>query len=223
MQQTEWDKRYYHGRYNSYPFTDVVTFVLRHFGRAEDRGAVRLLDLGCGGAHHLLFLAREGFDYHGVDGAAESVEIARQRLALEGFANDTVRQATFEALPYAAGTFDGVIDRGALTCNPGAEIPALLQEVRRVLKPGGLVYSTLLNRDSSAKDSGTPLGGGDYENCGTRLENAGLLHFTTSAEARALFGAFEVEQVVKMVQSVDHPAEDGTVVAWNFVTARKPA
>ncbi|MGP1255690.1 MAG: class I SAM-dependent methyltransferase [Kiloniellales bacterium] len=223
MSKTDWDKRYYHGRYNRYPFSDVITFVMRNFAKAEDRGAVRLLDLGCGGAHHLMFLAQEGFAYHGVDGSQESVEIAKQRLADAGFATDTIAKATFDALPYEEDFFDGVIDRGALTCNSAADLPALLNEIKRILKPGGLLYSTILNLESTAKDSGTSLGNGDYENCGTRLEDAGILHFTTTEEARQLFGAFEMQQIIKAVNTVDYPPEDRTVVAWNFITARKPA
>jgi SAM-dependent methyltransferase len=223
MPDTDWDKRFYHGRTNRHPFTDVVSFVMRAFSRVEDRGSVRILDLGCGGAHHLIFLAQEGFDYYGVDGSQESVDSAKSRLSEAGYASGTIAKATFDALPYDGGFFDAVIDRGALTCNPGREIPALLDEAKRTLKPGGLVYSTILNLESTAKDTGTPLGDGDYENCGNRLEDAGILHFTTTEEALRLFAAFDVQQIVKSVNAVEYPEGDGMVVAWNFITARKPA
>ncbi len=221
MPENSWDTRYYHGRYNRYPFTDVVSFVMRKFAGAADRKAVRVLDLGCGGAHHLLFLAQEGFGYHGVDGAQESVDIARTRLAEAGFDPAPVTQATFDALPYEDSFFDAVIDRGAITCNALADIPALLDEVRRVLKPGGFVFSTILNIDSTAKDTGTSLGNGDYINCGNRLEDAGILHFTDTEECRNLFKSFEIEQIVKSRNDVEYPAGSRQVVAWTMVTARK--
>ncbi|MCH7775512.1 MAG: class I SAM-dependent methyltransferase [Gemmatimonadetes bacterium] len=222
MSKTDWDKRFYHGRYNKYPFTDVVSFVMCKFARVEDRKAVRILDLGCGGAHHLMFLAQEGFDYYGVDGAQESVDIAKQRLEDAGYDPGPIVKATFDALPYEDNFFDAVIDRGAITCNAVADIPQLLAEVRRILKPGGCVYSTILNIDSSAKDTGTHLGNGNYENFSNRLEDAGILHFTTTEECLRLFGEFDVEQIVKSVNAIEYPADTGQVVAWNFVTARKP-
>ncbi len=224
MTAQDWDKRYYHGRYNRYPFTEVVSFMMGGYAKVPDRNKVKVLDLGCGGAHHLMFLAQEGFDYHGVDGAQESVDIASQRLSDAGFPTDTIVKATFDALPYEADTMDAVIDRGAITCNNKADIPALLTEVRRVLKPGGRFFSTILNIESSAKNGAKDLGDGDFTGCDNRLEDAGVLHFTTSDEARELFSGagFTVEKIERSVTTTDY-AEDGNtpVVAWNFITCRK--
>jgi hypothetical protein len=55
-----WEK-IYQTRVKRYPAEEVIGFVLRHFGGAPDRRAVKILGLGCGqGAHHW-FLAREGW------------------------------------------------------------------------------------------------------------------------------------------------------------------
>ena len=115
LQRNEWDTRHYHGRDNRYPFTEVVSFVMRSYGGAADRSAVRILDLGCGSAHHLVFLAQEGFDYYGIDGSGESIELAARRLTKAGYHTRTLACGTFNRLPYEEGFFDCVIDRGSLT------------------------------------------------------------------------------------------------------------
>lgn len=150
---TDWNQRSFRGTWNRYPYTEVVSFVLGRFGSVEDRATISMLDLGCGGGSHLLFLAAEGFDFHGVDGNEESVNRANQRLGLAGYAQDRARVADFAHLPYDPDHFDVVIDRGALTCNRGVEIPALIGEIGRVLKPGGLIFSMLLH-DSAAAVAG---------------------------------------------------------------------
>lgn len=222
MSKVDWDQRFYHGRYNKYPFSDVVTFVFRSFSKIEDKSQVKILDLGCGGAHHLMFLAAEGFDYHGVDGSAESVQIAKDRLSAAGFGSDTIVKGYLEELPYPDGMFDAVIDRGAITCNAKSAIPPIVAETRRVLKPGGLFYSTILNVQSSAKDGAEDLGDGDFQNVGARLEGAGLLHFTHVDEIRELFAEFELLSIrTSVVREELETAADRAVDAWSFITVRK--
>lgn len=222
MAKTDWDKRFFHGRYNKYPFTDVVSFVMRRFGAAQERAAIRILDLGCGGSHHLKFLAEEGFDYYGIDGARESIAIATERLEAAGFPARNVIVGDMDELPYEDSFFDGVIDRGSITCNPLADIPPLIEQIRRILKPGGTLYSTILNVDSSSKDTGRHLGNNDYGDLGDRLEGAGVIHYTDTAEALRLFSAFTIDSIVTQISRVDHPAaQPPSVTAWTCITCSK--
>jgi len=222
MDKTDWDKRYFHGRFNKYPFTDVVTFVMRRFGGVKERGSVRILDLGCGGSHHLKFLAEEGFDYYGIDGAGESVEIATERLQAAGFSAGNVILGDLGKLPYADDFFDGVIDRGSITCNALADMAPLIREAHRVLKKGGTLYSTILCVESTSKDSGRHLGNNDYTDLGDRLQGAGVLHYTDSREAQKLFSAFTIDSIVTQSYRTDHPAaQPPAVTAWTCVTCSK--
>lgn len=222
MTKTDWDKRYFHGRYNKYPFTDVVSFVMRRFGGAPDRRSIRILDLGCGGSHHLKFLAEEGFDYYGIDGASESIEIAAERLKAAGFSSKNVILGDLGKLPYADDFFDGVIDRGSITCNSLADIPPLIKEARRVLKKGGTLYSTILGVESTSKNSGRHLGNNDYTDLGDRLQGAGVLHYTDSKEAQMLFAAFSIDSIVTQSYRTDYPAvQPPEVTAWTCITCSK--
>ena len=104
-----------------------------------------------------MFLAQEGFDYYGVDGSHEFVEIATERLKQAGYDTSTIQQSTFEKLPYE-DNFDAVIDRGSITCNRKAEVPALVDEAKRVLKPGGYLFSTFLNMQFLRQGCGRSVG-----------------------------------------------------------------
>jgi len=221
VSHADWDTRKYHGRANRYPFTEVVAFVMRTFGKTN-RSDVRILDLGFGGGHHLSFLAREGFDYYGIDGSDESLNIATEQLESVGFRTDTLTVGTFDDMPYDTDFFDCVIDRGSLVCNYLADLPPLIEETRRVLKPGGYLFSMILNEQSTVKDSARALGNSDYTEFQGRLEEAGVLHFTNASELRRLFAAFTIEDIELWLRRSEflEPGRSLTT-AWSILTCRK--
>lgn len=219
--QNSWNKTRYHGRFNRYPFTDVVSFVMRTFGNSN-REAVKILDLGYGGAHHLLFLAQEGFDYYGIDGADEALEVATERMLEQGFSTDNLSVGTFDNLPYDEDFFDCVIDRGSLTCNRIKDIPPLLQEVNRVLKPGGYLFSMILHETCSNTKLGKHLGNNDYGQFTGRLAGAGVLHFTNVQETKALFSDFNIVDIQLMTKASQMGDKDNAEVeAWMITICRK--
>lgn len=218
----KWDAQNYRGWNNRYPFTEVVSFVLRRFGGATERKEIRVLDMGCGGGHHLVFLAREGFDYYGIDGAAKGLAIAKERLAQNGFATDNLILGTFDQLPYESDFFDCVIDRGALVCNRKRDLDKPLEEVYRVMKPGAKLYSTIIEEQSSEKNTAEHLGDGDYTNFSGHLSGAGVLHFTNAAEIPELFHRFKVEDAILNVsRSVFPAAGNPEVSSWITVYCSK--
>ncbi len=99
--------------------------VTRHFPRTA-----RLLDIGCGSA----WLADHFDDYTGLDGSPEAVAAAgrRGRQVLLGDAG--------AALPFEDASFDGVVAKDLLE---HLDDPVgTVREIRRVLRPGGLVFAS---------------------------------------------------------------------------------
>ncbi len=92
------------------------------------RRGERILDLGCGDGQLTARIAATGAMVQGVDSSPEMAAAARSRgvLADEGDA---------ECLPYASGIFDAVFSNAALHWVRDQD--AMLDQVRRVLKPGG--------------------------------------------------------------------------------------
>lgn len=94
---------------------------------AAQRGE-RILDMGCGDGQLTERVGATGASVVGVDTSAEMVAAARSR----GIAAD---EAGAEALPYPDAAFDAVFSNAALHWVRDQD--AMMDEVRRVLKPGG--------------------------------------------------------------------------------------
>jgi len=99
-----------------------------------------ILDIGCGTGLLLAQAAARfpGAKLTGVDPAPEMIRVARTTAPPD--APVEFLQATAEALPFEAGTFDLVLT--TMSFHHWADQPAALREVRRVLVPGGLFALT---------------------------------------------------------------------------------
>jgi SAM-dependent methyltransferase len=87
-----------------------------------------ILDLGCGDGQLTQRIAESGAHVLGVDASAEMVAAARER-GIEA------EHANAERLPFRDGTFDAVFSNAVLHWVRDQD--AMMQQVRRVLKPGG--------------------------------------------------------------------------------------
>ncbi|RKN78946.1 class I SAM-dependent methyltransferase [Paenibacillus ginsengarvi] len=95
--------------------------------------AATLLEIGSGPGRDAFFFGQEGLDVTCTDQSPEMVKLCREKgLRAE------VR--SFDALGFADGSFDAVFGLNCLLHVPKAELASVLQEIRRVLKPGGLFY-----------------------------------------------------------------------------------
>lgn len=93
----------------------------------------RLLDVACGSGGALVRAARRGPRLTGIDAAEELIRIARRRLP-----DADLRHGTMFDLPFADASFDVVTSfNGIWTDNAAA-----LDEIRRVVAPGGRVALT---------------------------------------------------------------------------------
>jgi ubiquinone/menaquinone biosynthesis C-methylase UbiE len=110
-------------------------------GRLEAlRGRVpggKLLDVGCG-TGFIIHLAVGLFDeIHGVD-----ITPAMMQRVKTDKGNITLHQSTAEAMPFADASFDAVTAYSFV--DHVADQGALLREVARVLRPGGIFYADLV-------------------------------------------------------------------------------
>lgn len=115
----------------------LVPARLRHFDRVTGGWAGRrVLDLGCGGGFMAEALARRGARVIGLDPALPAVaagQVHRRAAGLEV----AYLVGRGEALPLAAAALDAVVCVDVL--EHVDDLPRLLSEVARVLRPGGLL------------------------------------------------------------------------------------
>lgn len=111
-----------------------------------ERGiAGRVLDLCCGFARHTLALRELGVDVYGMDLSADLLRHARE-LEGAGAVAGRLARADARALPYAAATFDAVVNLFSSFGYFGDDGDLrVLDEVARVLRPDGRLVLDLMN------------------------------------------------------------------------------
>jgi SAM-dependent methyltransferase len=102
-----------------------------------------VLDVGCGAGVDLARFAGGGADVTGVDLAASVIELARTNFAQQGLPG-RFQVADAEQLPFPDNSFDLVYGHGVVQYTPNPK--RMLDECRRVLKPGGEAIFQVYNR-----------------------------------------------------------------------------
>ena len=101
----------------------------------------KVLDVGCGTGEHLAQAAKRGLKAFGVEPAPAMLDFARRNVP-----QAEIKQGVATDLPYEDGQFDLVIMVEVLRYLDRPDTEKALREARRVLKPGGLLFVTLVNR-----------------------------------------------------------------------------
>lgn len=121
--------------------------VAAHFGRdplgRRPLAGLTLVDVGCGGGLLSEPMARLGAEVTGLDAGAEAVEVARRHAAEAGLAID-YRCRTVEDLAATGAQFDVVLALEIV--EHVADVPGFLAALAAILKPGGAIVMSTLNR-----------------------------------------------------------------------------
>jgi ubiquinone/menaquinone biosynthesis C-methylase UbiE len=123
-------------RYGKNPF-------IPSFAKFEEARNLRVLEIGLGSASDFIRWARNGAQLWGRDLTQASVELTKERLALEGLSAN-VATGDAEALDLPSDYFDIVYSYGVLHHTPDTQ--RAIREVYRVTRPGGtarvMIYNT---------------------------------------------------------------------------------
>lgn len=104
-----------------------------------------VLEIGYGMGRDHLELAKRGAVLSGIDITPKNLEITREHLDVFGYTSD-LHVGDAESLPFENNQFDFVYSFGVLHHTPNME--KAIQEVYRVLKPGGRCWIGLYNKNS---------------------------------------------------------------------------
>ena len=119
---------------------------------------MRLLDLGCGPGTISVGLADAVAPgaLHGIDMEPSQIEMAQSAAKLGGHDNATFQTGDATALPFDDASFDVAHCHALLNHAPDTQ--AVLAEVKRVLKPGGLFSAREVFGDSSFFEPASDMG-----------------------------------------------------------------
>jgi len=103
-----------------------------------------VLDVGCANAIHMRLLARRCRSITGIDINDAMIEIARKTLGDEGITNFSLEKRSAADLGFSDSSFDLVYAFSTLALVPDVE--RAMQEIHRVLRPGGIALLDLTGR-----------------------------------------------------------------------------
>jgi SAM-dependent methyltransferase len=184
-------------------------YLLGYVDRFQLAGA-RVLEVGLGHGSLGEAIARRGPEYFGLDIAAGPVRMMRHRLAMRGDGGEErIVEGSAAALPFGNAEFDFVYSIGTLH-HTGA-LEQSIEEVRRVLVPGGWAVIMLYSADSARQllrvrlpaAAGRLLGrSGPSPEDTAQLYDSDLsgavaphTEFVTRQEVRRLFGRYSAVEI----------------------------
>lgn len=155
--------------------------------RFDDWKGKDVLDVGCGAGVEVVRFARAGARVTGVDIAKSAIDLATANVTQQRL-DARLEVADGEQLPFPDASFDLVFAHGVVQYT--GDDAAMMREIHRVLRPGGLAIVQGYNRNSwlnlLSKVMKTPL----------EHEDAPVLKRYSEAEFRKLMRGFPDVRVV---------------------------
>ncbi len=131
----------------SYITAQIAAEYGRDLAAALPFAGLRILDIGCGGGLLSEPMARLGADVVGADAAARNIPVARLHAQQSGLTID-YRHTSAEDLAAAGEQFDVVLNMEVI--EHVAAPAAYLDACAALLKPGGLMICSTLNRNAKS-------------------------------------------------------------------------
>jgi ubiquinone/menaquinone biosynthesis C-methylase UbiE len=165
----------------------IVDFVSRLKGTTKK---LRVLDIGCGAGRHVVFMASQGFEVHGIDVSEVGLNATTTRLKRRELKGYLVK-CDMKRLPYADSCFDGVVSLHTVYHQRLIEIQETILEISRVLRKKGRLLINFLSKRTFSYGKGLEV----EEN--TFMEQEGLEkgvfhHFVDRKEVERLFKRFKI-------------------------------
>lgn len=126
-------------------FGNIDIYLFDQLLKGRIRNGMTLFDAGCGAGRNVLYLLQTGVTVYGADLSAEAIAKARELAKqVRKRSEKNFILSDLAALPYATDTFDVVLCNAVLHfAKDEQHFRSILQELWRVLKPGGMLFSRL--------------------------------------------------------------------------------
>ncbi len=130
-------------------FGQIDIYVFDQLLRGNITLAMRVLDAGCGSGRNLVYLLREGCEIFAVDANPEAVAHVQEMAGAlhPGLPAENFQVAGLDRLPFEDSLMDVVLCSSVLHFSRDRQhFLAMLGELWRVLRPGGLLFIRLGSR-----------------------------------------------------------------------------
>jgi SAM-dependent methyltransferase len=130
-------------------FGEIDIYVFDQILRGNIAPGMRILDAGCGYGRNLVYLLRENAEIFAIDANPKAVEHVRQfsKSLSSRLPDDNFQVGRVEQIPFPAEFADVVLCNSVLHfARSEAQFLAMLAELWRVLRPGGLLFCRLASR-----------------------------------------------------------------------------
>jgi SAM-dependent methyltransferase len=216
----EWDELYKGNKQLSiWPFTDLVSYVMRYAKPSNKE--VRVLELGCGAGANIPFFKSLEVEYYAMEGSHTMVKRLWERFP-EFRKNIIVGDFTKE-IPFPGEFFNLVVDRSSLTHNTTSAIKKCSSLIYETLKPDGKFigidwFSTLHSDYKNGVIDEDVYTMKNYT--AGQFAHVGCVHFSNKQHLIELFVNFNIEIMEHKTVRREIPKDDFVFASWNLVAKK---
>lgn len=139
----QWDKAF---KERGKIFLSIQEDVPKIVRELKKNKVKRILDHGSGSGRHIVYLAKRGFDMYGFDISESGIKISKDWLKKEKLDAKFKIGSIYKKLPYQDNFFDAIISTNTIHHEKIENIRKMILEIKRILKPGGLIFITVRKR-----------------------------------------------------------------------------
>lgn len=145
-------------------FGSIDIYLFDQLLRGRIRPGMRVLDAACGGGRNLIYLLQSGYEVFATDEDPRAVQAVRQLAAslAPNLPPENFRVEPVERMTFPEAFAEVVLSSAALHfARDDAQFDAMVGEMWRVLKPGGLLFCRLAS-SIGMEDRVRPVGGRQF-------------------------------------------------------------
>jgi SAM-dependent methyltransferase len=175
-------------------WTEVAEELFTFARDMHARHCRSVYDLGCGAGRHTLFLAQQGFSVSASDLSSSAIEQTRARLGQAGV-EASLSRLDMRDWPFEDGSFDAVVAFNVVYHALREEVESILAQVRRTLRPGGLLLITFKSTQDSQYGQGRELADFTWAP-ESGIEKDVAHYYVDEGEAKRLLREFDLVSLV---------------------------
>ena len=204
---------------NNWPFSDVVSYTIKHSKINKKR--ISVLELGCGSGPNIPFFISNNSEYYGIDGSTRVINQLKKKYPK--LKNNLIVGDFTHTIPFRK-KFDLIIDRSSITHNTTTEIQYCLKLIYEKLNQKGKFigidwFSTNHFEYKNGKKSDDFFTKNKFKT--GQFKNIGNVHFSNKNHLKKLFEHFKIEILDEKIIKNKLCLPEKNLAFWNIVVTKK--